>query len=330
MLALLLFAFSISVPPVPPMGDHVSPQMQQDLRTLGWKLPIDPTDLLKRIRFQTLTKQERLEAEANLDRLSSKVFRDREKAMRELMYANPGVDPLLRARLAAAHPETRRRLDQMLRVQRGRWTPEKAEATLRIVREIRPEGAADVLLDFLPYADDPWIALEAIAGLRALGVDLERIAERTEKLPFAVAADAGVSPTDSGRQAARRFFAGLAAEDHDELTQMCALPFLVGMLPLESEAELDEVFVHGAAGYKADGKMLDVTFGAVMRAESVLPLLPENEANAVRRLRSDSLRAVQLRIQVDDQRADAGYVLIDLRTDGPRVVGLLDSTRTKP
>ena len=327
MFAALLSACLLAVPTA---GDDVSPQMQQDLQTLGWTLPIDAAELLKRIRFQTLTAQERRDAEANLDRLSSNVFRDREKAMRDLMYANPGVDPLLRARIADSHPEARRRLNQMLRVQRGRWSPEKAEATIRLVRELRPEGAAEALLAFLPYADDRWVALETVCTLRAFGVAKERVTAQSQALPFAIDADGASSPSDSVRQIARRFFANLAAEDHDELRNLCALPFLVGMLPLESDAELDEVFAHGAAGYKADGKMLDVKFGAVTRVESVEPLLPENEANAVRRLASDTLRAVQLRIRVDAQREETGYVLIDFRSDGPRVVGLLDATRPRP
>ncbi|MFO0864015.1 MAG: hypothetical protein U0744_05070 [Gemmataceae bacterium] len=323
MLAPLVVAYLISVPPAE--NDH-SPQTHQDLQTLGWKRPIDADELLKRIRFQTLTKKERREVEANIEKLSAKTYREREKAMRDLMYANPGVDPLLRAKLGDAGAETRRRLEQMLRVQRGRWTPEKAEASIRLLHEIRPEGAADALLAFLPFADDRWVALETVSALRSLGVDSRRIAE---SLPthFGIEADPA-SPADAARQAARRFFTSLVAQDRDELRAICSLPFLIGMLALESDTELDEVFEHGAAGYKADGKLLDVSLGAVVRGEACLTKLTENDANAVRRIMSDRLRAVEISIRVDMRRQETGYVLVEMRSEGARVVGLLDGPRT--
>jgi hypothetical protein len=322
MLANLFAALILALPPA---GEALPPQTQHDLQTLGWKTPIDRNELLKRIRFQTLTRQERVEAEANIEKLSSKTYREREKAMRDLMYANPGVDPLLRAKLADADAETRRRLDQMLRVQRGRWTPEKAEATIRLVRAFPSEGAGEALLAFLPFADDRWVALEAISALRSLGIDPHRIAA-AQPAHFGIEPDE-ISPVESARNLARRFFASLETQDHDDLRAICGRPFLIGMLPLESDEELDEVFEHGAAGYKADGKMLEVTFGAVLRGDAWLTKLPENDAQAVRRLGNERLRAVELRIRLDVQREETGFVLIDLRSDGPRVVGLLDATR---
>jgi len=315
---------SLLLAAAPPAADRLSPQTQQDLRTLGLKTPIDVEDLLKRVRYQTLTEKDRAQSEEKIELLASKHFRNRDRAMRDLMFSNPGVDPLLRRRLGDADAETRRRIEQMLRYPRGRWAPEKAEATLRLLREFRPEGTVESLLDFLPYADDVWIAQEAAVTLRALGVSSERIAAKAAQLPFEGDWIAETSPAEQARRAARRFFASLAGQDHDDLRRLCGLPFLVGILALESDGELEEVFGHAAEGYKLQGKLLELRFGEVVRGETWAPSLSESESLAFRRLSADCLRVVALRMVVDAKREEHGSVLIELRRDGPRVVGLVN------
>lgn len=314
---------------LPPSPESLPPQAQQDLRTLGWQTPFDPALLLQRVRFQTLTDGERTEAERRIEQLSAPGFRDRERALRELALGSPGIDPLLRRRLADADPERKRRLEQALRHPRGRWSPDAAEAVIRLIRETRPEGAAETLLDFLPYADDLWVAQETVVTLRALGVDSERIAPRAAQAGLAGNWNVEQGPADQARAVARRFFASLASQDRDELRRLCGLPFLVGFWAIETDAELEEVYDHAAEGYKSQGKMMSLAFGPVVRGGSWAKLLDEDESRAVSRLSEDRLRMVQVRMRVDVRREEQGFLLVELRADGARVVGLLNAPRRR-
>src|SRR5206468_2205220 len=116
----------------------------------------------------------------------------RQRASARLKELGPRVRPLLRRALDTSDEEVKDRLQDLLRGDDP--GPARRAAAVRLLREKAPEGAAQVLLDFLPTADDA-LEDEALPG----------VAQRAEDLLFAAAGPRGPRPgaaSAAGRRAA--------------------------------------------------------------------------------------------------------------------------------
>jgi HEAT repeat protein len=140
----------------PPVGqmkdDGISRKIIRDSWASWWKNTEGPA-LLAEFRKRTLGPEDRKKAIALLSKLSAREFLVRERASAALVAFGPRVAPLLREALKSKDSERARRAATCLeRIARAKSDPLPLAAA-RLVSLRRPTGAAEVLLDYLPWAE---------------------------------------------------------------------------------------------------------------------------------------------------------------------------------
>jgi hypothetical protein len=133
-------------------------------------VPADGPGLLAFFRRRTPDAQTRSRVEALIAQLGSSAFARREQASRELVSLGPLATALLRKAMRHADLEVRRRAEQALeRIERG-TDPAVRVAAARLLGRLKPEETAEVLLGYLPSAEDEAVAEEADFALAAVAV----------------------------------------------------------------------------------------------------------------------------------------------------------------
>lgn len=130
----------------------------------------DGKGLLEFFRKRAPTPEGRKRAEELVEKLGSGTFRAREKASEELVRIGLPARPALLRAATHKDAEVRRRVQECLAVIERAASPEVESAALRLLKARRPEGAAVVLLDFLPGVRDTAVEEEALAALLAVAV----------------------------------------------------------------------------------------------------------------------------------------------------------------
>jgi HEAT repeats/PQQ-like domain len=152
-----------AVPPGPLTGD------QQKLRDAG--LRIDDAALLDFFRRQTLTADARAKLATLVQRLGDKSFKVRDRASVELPALGMIAAPFLRQAAASADLEVACRAQACLRqIEEKDLRVGVPAAAARLVAARKPEGATDVLLAFVPSAENDSVADEVRAALVAVAV----------------------------------------------------------------------------------------------------------------------------------------------------------------
>jgi HEAT repeat protein len=152
-------------PPATSGDDDISRRMRRDAWA-SWWARTDGDALLDEFRKRTLTPANMENLRTLMSRLGDPAFKVRERAMAELIALGPGIVPLLKANAKGGDPERRHRVDFCLNRLAGSRGQSLPPAAARLVAMRRPAGAAAVLLDFLPWTEDPEMA-DAIG--KALG-----------------------------------------------------------------------------------------------------------------------------------------------------------------
>jgi HEAT repeat protein len=230
--------------------------------------PSGGAGLLDVFRGRTPTPAAEARARALLRQCGSEEFADREKASADLVALGPQARPLLRAALADADPEVARRAADALVALTRPDDPACLEAAARLLGHRRPDGAAAVLLAYLPYAEEPALADEIAAALARAGVrggrpdpDLVRALGDRRPLVRAVAAEALTRGGAEGqRDAVRKLLAdpdpavrervALTLLDAQDREAVPALIRLAGELP-RSRRDSVEGALYALAGDKA-------------------------------------------------------------------------------
>jgi hypothetical protein len=218
------------------------PTDEEQLRTA--KIGVDGPGLLDFFRKRMPTEKERPEAEALIGKLSHDSFAVRQKASADLLKMGPAALPQLRRALQHEDEEVRQRARDALEVIDEHVSPDLVAAAVRLLEKRRPAGAAPVLLEYLPGAEDETVAEELLNALVVLGVqdgkvDPVLVAALKEKTPERRAAAAlvvgrsgsadqraAVQPLLADPEAAVRFQAGrglLAARDKNAVPPLLAL-----------------------------------------------------------------------------------------------------------
>ncbi len=134
------------------------------------KAPADGPGLLDFLRKQTLAEAERARLAGLIGRLGGDDFKAREKASADLVAAGrPALAPLRRA-LKGPDEEVKQRARDCLDQLAPKSEAAVTAAALRLLRVRRPDGAAAVLLDFVPDAEDEAVEEETLRSLVVLGV----------------------------------------------------------------------------------------------------------------------------------------------------------------
>jgi HEAT repeat protein len=133
--------------------DAIARKIARDSWAAWWKNTDGPA-LLAEFRKRTLTPADRKKVADLIEQLGARAFAAREKASARLVALGPLAAPLLREAARGKQSERARRAAACLeRIARGKQDPLPAAAP-RLVALRRPPGAAEVLLDYLPGAED--------------------------------------------------------------------------------------------------------------------------------------------------------------------------------
>src|SRR5438552_5613976 len=153
---------------VPAAGDGDAASDERVLREA--RVPTDGPGLLRFLRGRTADAADEARLKALVRQLGDDSFAKREQATAQLVAAGARAKPFLKqaehdSDLEVAHRarECRQRIEQ------GSTSAVLAAAVRALARQ-RPAGAAQVLLNYLPAAEDESVAEEARVALAALAV----------------------------------------------------------------------------------------------------------------------------------------------------------------
>jgi hypothetical protein len=231
-------------------------------------IPTDGPGLLDFFRSRTLDGADDARIKTLIRHLGDDSFAVREHASRKLVAIGPRTRDLLRAALKDSDPEVARRAEECLRqISEGASTAVLA-AAVRVVGRQKPPRAVEVLLNYLPSADDETVASEVRTVVGNLAVhdgkaDPTLVAALTDAQPARRAA-AGLALARAGlpeyRDAVRKLLADydprvrlrvgmalIAARDKEAVQALIAL---LDQLPAEDTGLLED-FLYRLAGEKA-------------------------------------------------------------------------------
>jgi HEAT repeat protein len=141
---------------------------EQTLRQAG--VGTDGPSLLAFLREQTLARGDRKRIAALIRQLGVDDFRVRERASAELVKLGNPATPLLNRAASDADVEVARRAARCLQRIRSTVGPTVSAAVSRLVGVRRPTGAAEVILAYLPFANDEMVEEAACRALAAVAL----------------------------------------------------------------------------------------------------------------------------------------------------------------
>jgi HEAT repeat protein len=131
----------------------------------------DSEGLLNFFRRRTLTEPDRLRIEGLIRDLGNNEFAARQRASAKLLAEGARAVPLLKHALTAQDLEIRRRAEDCLKSIGGQDAGTNVVASAaRVVGVRRPAGAAEVLLNYFPYAEVEGVSEDVLPALKALAV----------------------------------------------------------------------------------------------------------------------------------------------------------------
>jgi PQQ-like domain/HEAT repeats len=176
------------------LGKDAEDEKTDERRLETARLKTDGETLLNVFRKRTLNEEELEKVKAVIRQLGDESFKVREHAVADLVSRGPVVAELLKAALSSSDLEVTRRAERCLqRIKEKDFKPGVLPAAVRLVARQKPAQAAEVLLAYLPYADNEEVADEVRSALTALAVrdgktDPALVKGLTDKLPIRRAA----------------------------------------------------------------------------------------------------------------------------------------------
>jgi len=140
----------------------------QILKAVGVEL--DDAALLDYFRKRTLLDAERPKVAALVQRLGDEVFIVRNRASNELIDTGATALPLLREALTNPDVEVVRRATRCLEAIEKGLNPSASLAAARMLARHKPPAAAEVLLGYLPFAEDEMVSDEIRTSLAAVAM----------------------------------------------------------------------------------------------------------------------------------------------------------------
>jgi hypothetical protein len=201
---LMLAQHAIAAPPAAPPAPAVSPDDEKLLKTA--KVGVEPADLVAFFRKNTLSPVEQEKLFGLIHQLGDDSFKVRQKASAELTALGAAAAPYLRRALDDADEEIKDRAHDLLTAL-GPAAEERSALTAaaaRVFRAKTPDGAAAVLLAFLPDADGDAAEEETLAALATTAV-------KDAKVDAAVAA--ALKDKNPARRAAAALVLGRSGTD---------------------------------------------------------------------------------------------------------------------
>jgi HEAT repeat protein len=231
----------------------------------AWWKTTEGDGTLTEFKKRTLTEADRVKVQGIIEEMGNDDFNKRERAQDELVKRGTSVAPLLRQALANGDEEIRKRaakaLEQIEKDKSSMVLPIQA----RLVAYRKPAGAAEVLLAFLPFADEDQVFDEVRGALAAVAIrdgkaDPALVKALGDKLPVrrAVAGEAlALGGAADERDAVRKLLkdsdanvklrVALALSGARDRDAVPVLIDLMGELPFEKGVQA-ESFLRSVAG----------------------------------------------------------------------------------
>lgn len=143
-----------------------STEDQRVLKDVG--LATDARSLLDYLRKQTFAEADPAQMEALIRELGSESFKSRENAYSKLIGLGKGAIVGLKQAEKDADPEIRRRARDLRQRLESKAEPAIQSATAKLIARLQPEGSAEVLLGFLPFAADAGVADDVVRALETV------------------------------------------------------------------------------------------------------------------------------------------------------------------
>jgi hypothetical protein len=158
---------------------------------------IDGPGILAFIRARTTTAEQRRELIGKVRALGSAEFKEREKAMRQLIAVGRPALPYLRPAVEDSDLELSRRARRCIELIQRRKDPSFMALAALLLKARRPDGTVPALLDYLPNVADEaleetWLDTLRACGWRETQPDPALLAALTDKRPLRRAAAAHV------------------------------------------------------------------------------------------------------------------------------------------
>lgn len=158
---------------------------ERTLKDLG--LPTDGPALLEYLRRQTFPEADPKQMESLVHDLGDDDFRVREAASAKLIQLGKGAIIGLKSAEKDSDYEVKRRAEDLRKKLEAKVEPAIQAATARLIAKLKPDGSADVLLAFLPFAADLTVIDEVCKSLgsvtvTAKGVDPAVVAALEDKI----------------------------------------------------------------------------------------------------------------------------------------------------
>ncbi len=245
-------------PAVSLRGDDSSRQKARDAWAHWWMASEQPNTLLDEFRKRTMSEEDRLKSAQLIADLGADDFERRESSEKTLKTMGVMVLPLLRKALKGDEdPEVRDRARRCLETIEKNQAGPLSIVYPRLVAYRRPAGAVEVLLRFLPFAEDESTILEIQHALNVNAFkegkcDPALLAALKDKLPIRRAAAAEALAADLGKHRDElhkllndpvlsvRAQVALALARHQDRTAVPVLINLLAELPSEESAHAEE------------------------------------------------------------------------------------------
>ncbi len=150
-----------------PQAARQARALEATLRDAG--LPVDNAALLEFLRKRTLDEAGIAKINRLLKDLGDRSFGVRETAANELVGLGKPAAPYLRRAERSNDPEVARRAEECLRIINERdGRPGMAGVVARLLASRKPKGASEVLLGYLPFAENEGVVEDVQSALAAL------------------------------------------------------------------------------------------------------------------------------------------------------------------
>lgn len=154
----------------PPVAPVALPPASDEALLRDAKIPTDGAGLIEFLRKRTVDSADKARLEALIVQLGDDSFAVREQASAQLVATGARAKPLLQKATTDPDIEVKRRAqDCMHRIDQGA-TSMVVSAAIRLLAQRKPAGAAEVLLTYLPSAEDDSVAEEVRGGLAVLAL----------------------------------------------------------------------------------------------------------------------------------------------------------------
>jgi HEAT repeat protein len=132
------------------------------------KVGRDGLSLLQFVRQRTLTDDNRRMVEGLIRLLGDDAYAKREQASRELVALGPVALPLLRQAATSSDAEVKRRAKSCIERIQASASNALMAAVIRLIAARKPPTAAEVLLAYVPFADEGLVVEEVRSALAAV------------------------------------------------------------------------------------------------------------------------------------------------------------------